>query len=309
MAVGIFTFAEDLHGHLVADHIRRRGFRCHLVPTNKLAHSASFSWSSHGDGITAIRDIDGNDVDPAELSTIWWRRARGPMDLGNTSDEASRKLIPVEIRAALTGAVLSRFKGRWVNDPAAEVRADNKLVQLEAARDAGFTVPETLVSSDPERIRSFLAAHGRRAIVKVVRGISDLSIPTRLVTEVDLADTTALQVCPAIYQEVVEGSVHLRIHVFGEVVLAIRIESPRLDWRPDLSVPMEIVQLEHPLTQRLVALIHDLGLAMGIIDAKLDDNGTLAFLEINPQGQFLFIEGLIRAPLAKSMADLLIEPA
>ena len=168
--------------------------------------------------------------------------------------------------------------------------------------------PETLVSSDPERIRAFLAGHGGRAVVKVVRGTAAFSIPTRLVTDADLADTASLQACPAMYQTVVDGAVHLRIHVFGEAVVAVRIESRRLDWRTDLTVPMELVTLERSLAGRLVGLIRDLGLAMGIIDAKLTDDVTLVFLEINPQGQFLFIEGLTRAPLATTMAAFLINP-
>jgi glutathione synthase/RimK-type ligase-like ATP-grasp enzyme len=305
MAVGIFTFAEDLHGHLVADYIRQRGLRCHIVATDRLAHSPFLSWSSHGDA-AAIRDIEGTVVDPAQFTTVWWRRVMGPMDLGGSTDEASRNLIPAEVRAALAGAVLSRFTGKWVNDPAAEIRADNKLVQLTAARAAGLAVPETLVSSDPERIRAFLAAHGGRAVVKVVRGTAAFSIPTRLVTDADLASTAALQACPAIYQTVVDGIVHLRIHVFGEAIVAVRIESQRLDWRTDLTVPMEVVTLERSLAGRLVGLIRDLGLAMGIIDAKIADDGTPVFLEVNPQGQFLFIEGLINAPLATTMAALLI---
>jgi hypothetical protein len=204
--------------------------------------------------------------------------------------------------------MFSRFRGRWINDPAAEVRADNKLVQLDAAQAAGLSVPDTLVSSNPEHIRDFVQSHGGRAIVKVVRGTGAFSIPTRRVTSKDLTDDESLEACPAIYQDLVEGSAHLRIHVFGDTVIAVRIDSPLLDWRPKLDVPMRPMTLEGTLAASLIGLVHELGLAMGIVDAKLLDDGTLVFLEINPQGQFLFVEGLTELPLAATMAAFLTSP-
>lgn len=304
MAVGIFTRADDLHGHLVADHIRSGGKRCHLVATDRLAHGRSLSWSSEGQ-MNLVRDIEGQEVDPSDLETVWWRRVKGPIDVQDGADEAARSLIPAECRAALAGVMFSRFRGRWVNDPAAEVRADNKLVQLQVARAAGFAIPDTLVSSNPEHIRKFVHSHGDRAIVKVVRGTGAFSIPTRLVRLGELTDDESMEACPAIYQDVVEGSVHVRIHVFGSTVVAVRIESQLLDWRPNLDVPMRQLTLEPSLAAGLIDLVRDLHLAMGIIDAKLLDDGTLVFLEINPQGQFLFVEGVAKLPLAAAMAAFL----
>lgn len=303
-SVAIFTLSEDLHGHLVADHVRRQGHRCHLVATDRMAFAPSLSWCS-GEGPTAIRDVEGAEVDPAVLDAVWWRRVAGAAVPGEGIDEAARSLIPGECRAAVAGAVLSRFRGRWVNDPAAEVRGDNKLVQLTAAQAAGLAVPDTLVSADPRRIRAFLARHGGRAVVKAVRGTAAFSIPARLVGPEDLASDAALEACPAIYQEVVEGTRHLRVHVFGEGVIAVRIASPHLDWRPDLDVPMEPVQLGQGLAGRLVGLLRGLGLAMGILDLKLRDDGQPVFLEINPQGQFAFVEALTGLPLAGRMAAFL----
>jgi hypothetical protein len=52
----------------------------------------------------------------------------------------------------------------------------------------------------------------------------------------------------------------------------------------------------------LLSVIRDLGLAMGIIDAKLADDVTLVFLEVNPH------RGADQRPLATTMAALLINP-
>jgi glutathione synthase/RimK-type ligase-like ATP-grasp enzyme len=49
----------------------------------------------------------------------------------------------------------------------------------------------------------------------------------------------------------------------------------------------------------------ELGLVFGTIDLKVADNGDHVFLEINPQGQFLYIEILTGLPISNALADFL----
>ncbi len=49
-----------------------------------------------------------------------------------------------------------------------------------------------------------------------------------------------------------------------------------------------------------------LGLVFGTIDLKLADSGERVFLEVNPQGQFLYIEIQTGLPISNALAELLI---
>jgi hypothetical protein len=49
-----------------------------------------------------------------------------------------------------------------------------------------------------------------------------------------------------------------------------------------------------------------LGLEMGIVDIKETPDGEFVWLEVNPQGQFLFLEGLTGEPLTDYFTDYLI---
>ena len=51
--------------------------------------------------------------------------------------------------------------------------------------------------------------------------------------------------------------------------------------------------------------MHELGLVFGTVDLKLTDNGEHVFLEINPQGQFLYIEILTGLPISRALAEFL----
>ncbi len=45
-----------------------------------------------------------------------------------------------------------------------------------------------------------------------------------------------------------------------------------------------------------------LGLVYGAIDMRLQPDGTYVFLEINPAGQFLFVESVTKQPIAHRLA-------
>jgi hypothetical protein len=59
---------------------------------------------------------------------------------------------------------------------------------------------------------------------------------------------------------------------------------------------------------KLLSLVRALGLHYGCIDLRQRPDGTYVFLEVNPAGQFLFIEIDTGQPLTRSMAELLLRP-
>jgi len=89
----------------------------------------------------------------------------------------------------------------------------------------------------------------------------------------------------------------------------VTLKSEALDWRPDLNIPCEVVQLEDDVRGRLRSVLKILGLKMGIVDLKFTPEGELVWFEINPQEQFLFVQGLAPIDLASAFADFLYNEA
>jgi glutathione synthase/RimK-type ligase-like ATP-grasp enzyme len=205
--------------------------------------------------------------------------------------------------------LVNEFHGRWVSDPVATRLAENKLVQLRAAERAGLRTPATLVSQDPARIRGFCSQHPG-AIIKPVATPRGVELArTAVVTQELLDNEDSLSLTPSIYQECIPGERHLRISVMGEHCDAALIEARDLDWRFDLNVPFRPFTLDATLEQKLRATLRELGLVMGIFDVKLTDEDEAVFLEVNSQGQFLFIEALCAIPLADHCAAFLVDQA
>ena len=84
-----------------------------------------------------------------------------------------------------------------------------------------------------------------KVILKPIRGTKQFHLFTRKITKEHLISDTSLQLCPAIYQEYIQGSNHIRAHVFGDKVYAVLLTSNDLDWRENLDIPFEIIELSH----------------------------------------------------------------
>jgi hypothetical protein len=74
-------------------------------------------------------------------------------------------------------------------------------------------------------------------------------------------------------------------------------------------VPTAPADVPDDVTGQLHSLMTALRLTFATIDLKVDTSGQLHFLELNPQGQFFYIEILTGLPIAAAMARLLVRVA
>ncbi|ROP33631.1 ATP-grasp domain-containing protein [Couchioplanes caeruleus] len=304
--IAILSLRNDLHALLVQQELRQReGVICSVIETDRLAGSGGITWS---DNVCLLPSHEGDLVDVRELDLIWLRRFNVPQVVPPfVTDPAQIQVIRNDCHWALLGLLVTEFRGTWISDPHATRLADNKLVQLRAAEACGLRIPRTLVSQDPRQIRQFHASMPNGVIVKTIKGSTVWPLLTAPVLEEHLAAEDSMRLAPAIYQEHVPGFRHLRVLVLEETAYAVQIESPDLDWRRNLNVPIYEVRLDGNLTRRLAELLHRLGLRMGVFDLKLDDARDPVWLELNPQGQFLFAQGLLGLDLVTPFADFVCQ--
>jgi glutathione synthase/RimK-type ligase-like ATP-grasp enzyme len=308
VAIGILSSSDDIHAIAVKRKIEERHqARCHIIAGKELATKGGLSWASDHDAPSVLRNTDGELVAIGDLDALWYRRLAVHQILPDEADPKYAEHIHASCWTALQGHLMTEFHGRWVSDPVATELGENKLLQLRAAQRAGMRIPATLVSQDPSRIRGFCGAHAG-AIIKPLRSRGELAVTAVASAEL-LAHDDVLALAPAIYQECIPGDRHLRITMFGDRCYAALIEARELDWRVDVSVPFSAYEPSQELEAAMQDVLRSLGLVMGIFDFKLTPEGDIVFFEVNPQGQFLFVEGLCKMPIAESLADYLVEQA
>jgi glutathione synthase/RimK-type ligase-like ATP-grasp enzyme len=75
--------------------------------------------------------------------------------------------------------------------------------------------------------------------------------------------------------------------------------NPGIKWKP-YELPADTVS-------KLLDLVRRLGLQYGAVDFRVTPEGEHVFLEINPAGQFLFIENAIGMKIADTLAGHLAD--
>ncbi len=309
--VAILTCTDDLHALLVEKCLAERfGARCCIIEVDTFAsHPTGLSWSLEERAGAQLPIRGGGTIAVSDIDVIWYRRIHLPQrTIANGTDPAYADVINFSCTATLMGILANQFRGRWISDPDATRAAENKLVQLSAARAAGLRIPRTLVSQDPETIRSFCDSIAGRVIMKPLRAARDRNLLTVEVSPEVHLSPGSLRQCPTIFQEYVPGTRHLRVLRCGTLTLAFAIDSADLDWRPNLDVPISQVDLDTGTLDGLERVMAVLNLRMGVFDLKVDDEGPV-WLEVNPQGQFLFLEGATGVDVTGPFSSFLMEEA
>ncbi len=218
------------------------------------------------------------------------------------------------------GGILRSLKGvLWMNDLDAHRAANFKPVQLQLASQLGLRVPRSLITNDPDAVRQFYQETNGNLIYKTLHGgaiagggkISH-AIYTSRVTEASLEHLERVRLTAHYFQVEIEKFLELRVTVIGNQVLAVAIESQqceatRMDWRasfPDLRFAP--YTLPRPVEEQCRTLVRMLGLTYGALDFILTPDGEHIFLEINPGGQYEFLEQATHLPFSATIAETLI---
>lgn len=212
----------------------------------------------------------------------------------------------------LMGVFAAAPAARWMSHPARIRAASLKCHQLRLAAELGLAVPKTLVTNTAGAARAHL--RDRPAMVaKPVTGrlISTpdgpVSVFTAALEEADLARPDE-RVAPFCAQERLRGR-DVRVTVVGTRVHAVAITVDRdvADWRTaaDSEVRYEEIPLPAPVRDRLLRLVGSYGLRYSAIDLRESD-GVLYFLELNPAGQWGWLERATGLPLTRAIVDELL---
>src|ERR1700693_164792 len=217
-------------------------------------------------------------------------------------------------------------KGRWRAQPP-RLRAPsayNKLHQLAVAGQLGFTVPRTLVTNNPKRFIEFYeecdsqVVSKHAAVLPTARDVEHVTRFTYPVHRRDAAGYQSIRYAPVIFQEDVPKKFELRVTVVAAKVFpaAIRSQESRFlrhDWRHYHDFGESKYYSVHTLPEKIeglcVRLVETLGLCFGAIDLIVTPADKYVFLEINPNGQWLWIEEFTGLPIGDAVAELLIRGA
>jgi hypothetical protein len=319
----IVTADADSSADHVSTRLRARGVEVQRFnPADyPVRASLSFALDPHGHRHIVIED-EHRRIDLDEVDAVWFRRPETPRPDARLADMRMRRYVVEECHAHLEDVWNALPCPAFPAVPAVMARAALKLSQLGVAGELGFELPPTLVTTRPAALLDFHRRHDGRIISKLAGPTMgrfygpEVARYTEPVTTRDIGYVEAVRLAPAIFQASVDKRVELRITVVGERVFPVEIHSQdaartRGDWRRyDLGLtPHRLHALPEEVSRRCTQLVRRLGLAYGAIDMILTPEGRYVFIEINPNGQFLWIEQLVNAGIGEAIAEHLAAQA
>lgn len=270
--------------------------------------------SMHYDGSGGSRFVFGCDdtdgLDLADCGAVWWRRPQHPSVAGAVNRPSHQNFALSESHEALSGLWQS-VDAFWINEPARDVVASRKAYQLKLAAELGLEIPRTLVSNCREAARDFVKDVGLgKVIYKAFSATEQDWRETRILRQEELDKIDNVKYAPVIFQSYIEADVDLRITVVGDRIFPAAIHSQdtsyKVDFRMDIGAArIEAATLPADVETKLIELMRRLGLVYGAIDMRRRPDGSHVFLEINPAGQWLFIERQTGQKITEALATLL----
>ncbi len=335
MTVLILSADIDPHVPSVGRELERLGEDWLLLDMRRLERMGiSLTLDSHGRIGGSVRG--GRKTVPLRDIRSIWAPSPFPLARRRGLTPLSKAIIESEWFSALQNLYFLTADRTWVNPFDAEACVASKVEQLRVAREIGFDVPATLVTTEARDLPAFASRFPQGVANKRVGELrGTLALPLRVrhrgyfTRRLALSDFTPdvlrrVGYCPTQLQEYVGKATEWRVYVVGRRVFGAEILSQRdaetaTDWRrypmrtasdgrPELDPnrwKCRPLRLPPEFAAKCCALARRLRVEYSAMDFVKTPDGRLVFLEANFGGVFAWIEDLTRLPISAAMAELL----
>ena len=299
-SIAILSSASDFHSRAVAWGASESGASVTVLNPNRGIGTVGTAFALKS-GRARILGLE-------PFSVIWDRRTNGDRSRSSATTEHAEFIQGDRntFQSNILECLETIEEVRWINKPSREQLAQNKLLQLTTALTVGLRTPDTVVTSDPGVVRNFLK--GRSGIVvkplqpdgwnycgKTIRSAFSSVLEAKDFAELREEDISA-QV--AIYQERIRKRADVRVVVLGQRAFAFNVLQTKgsdIDFhllgKPG-TIKAEPIALTAHEEARFCGLVKALGLEFATADFAVDENGRYVFLDLNPSGEWLFLEVL-----------------
>jgi ATP-grasp ribosomal peptide maturase len=307
----VLTHQDDMTADLVVKELHNRGTRVFRADTGdfplSLSVSAQFDSLWHGE----LRGVDGS-VELADIRSIYVRRPTA-FRFPPAMTDAERQFATREGRRGIVGLLMS-LPCAWVNHPARAADAEYKPFQLASAAACGMAVPRTVITNVPDDVEQHSTFLGSPAVYKTLASASVADgervsiIYTTDVTRADMADSRVALTAHQ-FQARIPKVRDVRATVIGRQVFAVNIlvdektAGGLLDWRRDYAtLRYEPTSLPPEVEASLLTLMERLELSFAAADFVVTADNQHHFVDLNPSGQWGWIQDATGLPIAAAIA-------
>jgi len=312
----IATNSRDSSSVAVAEAITNRGYEPLLYEADTVADGSTELSIGLADGEGALRvQYGGEALDLESLGAAWYRRPN--YFTNELRDKGYQLSVASEYRAIQQGIWDMVPPDAWLSTPEALRRAETKLTQLRIAAHVGFNFPDTIASNRWSSIEKNLPED---IVFKPAYGLlyeqDQLKMMyVRALKNTEGALPTDMNPYPGLWQSRKEKFREWRITVVGEEFFDAAIytdDTAKDDWRRlqvTDAVQFKAEQFPDKEKEKCLAYLAKLSIRYGAFDFIEGSDGSMTFLECNPNGQYGWLEDRLGLPISDAIAGQLIDIA
>ncbi len=311
----IITRSNDSHVEQLLPKLhKQKGINITIIKTDECINKHLCSLKLFDNELGASFVFEGKVIDP---TSVWYRKP-APLTFKNgmALDVAAFAERESEIfwRNAFS---LFPSSSLWVNNPVALQKSELKSLQLIYAKECGFEVAPTIITNDPAEGEIFciqnewdiIAKTIGSPVVKIDNVVKNTYARKLGLEKID--QLKHLKVCPTILQKFIPTKREVRVVVIsGEIfpmeiyhnetgiVDSRAIHSDKVRYR-DFSLPKDVQEL-------CINMVRGFDLVFSSMDLIESIDGEWYFLDLNPNGQWLWLEKFSKKGIADAFVSHLI---
>lgn len=316
MKVLILSNKSDITSDFIVKELKKKNIEFYRFNTEELTKSVKFSLNISSNLYQITDSKIEKSFDLKEFTSVYYRRPELPVFNSFELSKGEINFIRNEFIYTLEGIYKLLRNAYWVSPLYSIREAENKIYQLDLAKSLGFKIPNSIITNSYKQLCIFFEENKEKCIIKPVKsGLIEDDNSSKVVF------TNILQSIPENTEKVSSSINYLQSHILkkgdirvivvGNKIFSTLINSQehsntKTDWRKgEMNLKHEKINLPEKINIKCISLLKKLKLRYGAIDFILDDNGNYIFLEINPNGQWAWIEKQTGYKITKEIVNLL----
>lgn len=298
---------SDPHVELIASEIAELGGRYDLLEESTLPYTfRGHVIESRTGHVTRSLRYRGRSFQPTRYAGAYLRHI--DTEAWELPDELSADDCEALVMAwiSFVREVLEAAIPRLINPMEASLTNFYKPLQLDCLARAGFHVPRSLLTCDPDAARRFIAKYRGRVIFKSASGVRSI---VRLVRDEDLERLELLHKSPSLFQEFIEGT-HARVHCVGNRVFGVGIKATAVDYRysggPRGRRAFFPLRIPDSVKSNCITVSRMLGMNFSGVDLIITRAKKWYALEVNPDPAFSWFQRASGVRISKGVAEYLM---
>jgi len=311
------TNKEDITIDILVDKLNKKSINYYRLNTEDLIEKIDINIDLKQSSFLLYDKIKKIHININNIKSVYYRRPKLPelLLLDNIS-ESERNYLKHECFYILQGIYDFLNIKFWINSYWSILKAENKILQLQVAKKVGLKIPNSLITNNVSLAKKFNSK--QECVIKPIKSgfIKDIDDPQIIFTNIFNPlknEIEKVSLFPTYFQSHIKKQADIRVTIVGKNFFVAKIcsqdkKSTSVDWRAGKNYDLKYEHIELPkkVQESCKKFMKALHLNYGALDFILEPNGEYCFLEINPNGQWGWIEKRLNLPISDAIIDLLL---